>query len=93
MLALVCIAPDGAARVEFENFDTVEEAYDHDRTMGTRLYFYPIHVVADADDGTILDTPDLFDFLHGEDYRTLQEHPETLAMLDEVCRAMYDWRT
>jgi len=45
MKSLICIAPDGEF-VEEGSFQDVETAWDRSSDMGSRWWFYPIHVVA-----------------------------------------------
>lgn len=52
---LVCIAPDGATITEGE-FETTEQAWNRSEDMGSRWYFYPIHIV--TGEKKIIDTPD-----------------------------------
>ena len=74
MLALVCLNPHGDFQVEFDNFDldNMDEAREYSATMGSRWYFYPIRVLADADTYEILEAPGVFEFLVGENYREIQ---------------------
>jgi hypothetical protein len=57
MKRLVCIAPDGAFVTE-GRFETVEDAWNRSCDMGSRWFFYPIHVVTGEKLGKILDVPD-----------------------------------
>lgn len=57
MKRLVCIAPDGEFVVE-GRFETVEQAWNHSQDMGSRWFFYPIHVVVGDKLGKIVDVPD-----------------------------------
>ena len=92
MLALVCIAPDGDFQVEFENFDfeNMQEARDHDASMGSRWYFYPVHVIADADTYEIVEAPELFDFLVGHNYREITGSDVGKTLI-EACEWIYDY--
>jgi hypothetical protein len=53
---LVCLALDGDKVTEGQ-FDTVNDALDRSANMGSRWFFYPIHVVTGQ--VKILDVPDL----------------------------------
>jgi len=43
--ALRCLAPDGTIITESREFPTVQAAWDRSSDMGSRWFFYPIHVV------------------------------------------------
>lgn len=42
--SLKCLAPDGAA-VREGDFPSIESAWDRSNDMGSRWFFYPVHVV------------------------------------------------
>jgi hypothetical protein len=44
MKTLICIAPDGEFVCE-NKFKTINEAWERSNDMGSRWYFYPVHVV------------------------------------------------
>jgi hypothetical protein len=54
MIALRCISPDGEFKTEGK-FPTIEDAWRRSQDMGSRWFFYPIHVVTSA--RKILDVP------------------------------------
>lgn len=54
---LICIAPDGEYVGE-GRFPNTEAAWDHSSDMGSRWFFYPIHVVLGAKGKRIVDVPD-----------------------------------
>jgi hypothetical protein len=54
MKQLICIAPDGEF-VKEGNFDTTEDAWNRAEDMGSRWFFYPIHVVVGAKGKRIVD--------------------------------------
>ncbi len=43
--SLRCLAPDGAIITESRSFPSIEAAWARSSDMGSRWYFYPIHVV------------------------------------------------
>lgn len=57
MKRLVCIAPDGEYVTEGK-FETIEDAWDRSSEMGSRWFFYPIHVVTGEKGVKIMDVPD-----------------------------------
>jgi len=80
---LICIAPDGAYVTE-GRFDTVEKAWDRSEYMGSRWFFYPIHIV--TGEKKIVSPPDgMSEYWIGRNLSTLikriQENP------DDAC----DW--
>lgn len=57
--ALHCLAPDGESKREGE-FPNVKSAWERSSDMGSRWYFYPVHVVtgpARSDRARILSVP------------------------------------
>ena len=57
MTKLVCIAPDGEFVTEGA-FQTTEDAWNRSEDMGSRWFFYPIHVVTGDKGKRIVDVPD-----------------------------------
>lgn len=52
---LKCIAPDGDFVTEGRDFPSIGSAWDRSSDMGSRWYFYPIHIVTGK--RRILDVP------------------------------------
>jgi len=84
MIKLICIAPDGESVTERNDFKSIDEAWERSSDMGSRWFFYPIHVVTGK--RKILDVPDgMSKHWIGRNIETLQR--EIKANSDEIC----DW--
>ena len=73
MLSLKCLAPDGAHVTEGKEFPTIESAWNRSENMGSRWYFYPVHVVTSCGPAAIIrDVPQgMSDFWVGRRLATL----------------------
>jgi hypothetical protein len=71
--SLRCMAPDGAT-VREGQFDSVQDAWHRSQDMGSRWFFYPLHLVtgpARSDLARIVDAPRELEHYKGRTLRTL----------------------
>ncbi len=87
MKTLICMAPDGAT-VREGQFDSVESCWQRAQDMGSRWFFYPLHLVTGpsrSDLARIADTPRELEHWRGRSVRSLAR--AIAANADHVC----DW--
>ena len=88
MYKLICMSFDGDYVTERDNFDTVQDAWDHSNDMGSRWFFYPFHFV--VKNLTIKDSPDLLEGLTGKRVKTVQRIFNSLSQRDNMLNADCD---
>lgn len=70
-MKLICMSFDGEYVNEGE-FDSVDEAWEHDGEMGSRWIFYPFHFVLTESGKTIKAAPDELDRYVGKRLSTVK---------------------
>ena len=73
------IATDGDHRTEGE-FADIADAWEYISDMGSRWFFYPIHVV--SNNGVVVEAAPEFTYLEGMDVRDL---PSVANEMQETC--------
>ena len=98
MCKLICMSFDGDYVTERPDFETVEDAWEHDNDLGSKWYFYPFHFVTTASGKTIKDAPDDLDQFEGMRVRSVSRIFEKASQLpeaqnmepDQFCALLWD---